>query len=68
MSVAGLSGEGKSVEIQLIMEAMRVKARTCKVCYYFEPCEDDPEKGKCLGVEVVELLECAASCPLFRAE
>ncbi|GFP41067.1 hypothetical protein HKBW3C_00193 [Candidatus Hakubella thermalkaliphila] len=48
------------------MEAMRVKARTCKVCYYFEPCEDDSEKGKCLGVEVVELSECAASCPLFR--
>lgn len=45
-----------------------MEAKTCKVCYYFEPYEDDSEKGKCLGVEVVELLECAASCPLFRAE
>lgn len=57
-----------SLEIQLVMEAMRVEVRTCKVCYYFEPCEDDSEKGKCLGVEVVELSECAASCPLFRTE
>lgn len=68
MSVPQLSGEGNSLGIQLVMEAMWVEAKTCKVCYYFEPSENDSEKGKCLGVEVVELLECAASCPLFRAE
>lgn len=66
MRVLGLSRG--SLEIRLVMEAMRVEVRTCKVCYYFESCEDDSEKGKCLGVEVVELSECAASCPLFRTE